>query len=41
MKPPLGLVYVPEERRIGQGLSVRENLRLGLLASPEKKRESN
>ncbi|MCA6121894.1 ABC transporter ATP-binding protein [Bradyrhizobium sp. WSM 1704] len=36
----LGLAYVPEERRIVQGLSVRENLRLGLVASPEKKRES-
>ena len=27
----LGLAYVPEERRIVPGLSVRENLRLGLL----------
>ncbi|WP_088344593.1 MULTISPECIES: ABC transporter ATP-binding protein [Rhodomicrobium] len=36
----LGLGYVPEERRIVQGLSVRENLRLGLVASPEKKREA-
>jgi branched-chain amino acid transport system ATP-binding protein len=35
----LGLAYVPEERRIVQGLSVRENLRLGLVASPEKRRE--
>jgi branched-chain amino acid transport system ATP-binding protein len=35
----LGLAYVPEERRIVQGLTVRENLRLGLVASPEKKRE--
>jgi branched-chain amino acid transport system ATP-binding protein len=35
----LGLAYVPEERRIVQGLSARENLRLGLVASPEKKRE--
>jgi len=35
----MGLAYVPEERRIVQGLSVRENLRLGLVASPEKKRE--
>jgi branched-chain amino acid transport system ATP-binding protein len=35
----LGLAYVPEERRIVQGLSVRENLRLGLVASPERKRE--
>jgi branched-chain amino acid transport system ATP-binding protein len=28
-----GLAYVPEDRRIVPGLSVRENLRLGLLAS--------
>jgi branched-chain amino acid transport system ATP-binding protein len=35
----LGLAYVPEERRIVQGLSVRENLRLGLVASPQKKLE--
>ena len=35
----LGLAYVPEERRIVQGLSARENLRLGLVASPEKKKE--
>jgi branched-chain amino acid transport system ATP-binding protein len=35
----MGLAYVPEERRIVQGLTVRENLRLGLVASPEKKRE--
>jgi branched-chain amino acid transport system ATP-binding protein len=35
----LGLAYVPEERRIVQGLSVRENLRLGLVASPRKKKE--
>lgn len=35
----LGLAYVPEERRIVQGLTVRENLRLGLVASPEKKEE--
>jgi len=35
----LGLAYVPEERRIVQGLSVRENLRLGLVASPERRRE--
>jgi branched-chain amino acid transport system ATP-binding protein len=36
----LGLGYVPEERRIVQGLSVRDNLRLGLLASgaPEGER---
>ncbi|MBP2433842.1 ABC transporter ATP-binding protein [Bradyrhizobium elkanii] len=36
----LGLAYVPEERRIVQGLSVRENLRLGLVASPAKKQEA-
>jgi branched-chain amino acid transport system ATP-binding protein len=36
----LGLGYVPEERRIVQGLSVRENLRLGLVASPDKKKEA-
>jgi branched-chain amino acid transport system ATP-binding protein len=36
----LGLAYVPEERRIVQGLSVRENLRLGLVASPERSREA-
>jgi branched-chain amino acid transport system ATP-binding protein len=35
----LGLGYVPEERRIVQGLTVRENLRLGLLASPKKRDE--
>ena len=35
----LGLAYVPEERRIVQGLTVRENLRLGLVASPHKKDE--
>ncbi|QOZ33012.1 ABC transporter ATP-binding protein [Bradyrhizobium sp. CCBAU 53421] len=35
----LGLAYVPEERRIVQGLTVRENLRLGLVASKEKNRE--
>ncbi|HEY0234112.1 MAG TPA: ABC transporter ATP-binding protein [Afipia sp.] len=29
----LGLAYVPEERRIVRDLTVRENLRLGLLAS--------
>src|SRR5271156_6234371 len=38
MRFALGLAYVPEERRIVQGLSVRENLRLGLVASPEKRR---
>jgi branched-chain amino acid transport system ATP-binding protein len=35
-----GLAYVPEERRIVPGLSVRENLRLGLVASPNKKKEA-
>ncbi len=35
----MGLGYVPEERRIVQGLSVRENLRLGLLASHPRRRE--
>jgi branched-chain amino acid transport system ATP-binding protein len=35
-----GLAYVPEERRIVPGLTVRENIRLGLLASPLRKRES-
>ncbi|WP_151446793.1 ABC transporter ATP-binding protein [Lacisediminimonas profundi] len=29
----LGLAYVPEDRRIVQGLTVRENLQLGLIAS--------
>ena len=36
----MGLAYVPEERRIVQGLSVRENLRLGLVASPQKRKEA-
>ena len=31
-----GLAYVPEERRIVPGLSVLENLQLGLLASPRR-----
>ncbi len=35
----MGLGYVPEERRIVQGLTVRENLRLGLLASEHRRRE--
>jgi branched-chain amino acid transport system ATP-binding protein len=35
-----GLGYVPEERRIVPGLDVRDNLRLGLLASPLKSREA-
>jgi branched-chain amino acid transport system ATP-binding protein len=37
----LGLAYVPEERRIVPGLTVRENLQLGLVASPERRRERN
>ncbi len=35
----LGIGYVPEERRIVQGLSVRENIRLGLLATRPRRRE--
>jgi branched-chain amino acid transport system ATP-binding protein len=35
-----GLAYVPEERRIVPGLSVLENLQLGLLASPHRAREA-
>ncbi|BDB30312.1 MULTISPECIES: ABC transporter ATP-binding protein [Cupriavidus] len=35
------LAYVPEERRIVPGLTVRENIRLGLLASPHRTRESD
>ncbi len=35
-----GLAYVPEERRIVPGLTVRENIRLGLLASPLRKQEA-
>ena len=35
-----GLAYVPEERRIVPGLTVRENIRLGLIASPNRKREA-
>ena len=35
----LGLAYVPEERRIVGGLTVLENLRLGLVASPNRTRE--
>ncbi|WP_375457832.1 ABC transporter ATP-binding protein [uncultured Enterovirga sp.] len=35
-----GLAYVPEERRIVPGLTVRENLSLGLVASPMKKQEA-
>jgi branched-chain amino acid transport system ATP-binding protein len=36
----LGLGYVPEERRIVPGLTVRENLRLGLVASVNRRRET-
>jgi branched-chain amino acid transport system ATP-binding protein len=36
----MGLAYVPEERRIVPGLSVHENLRLGLVASPNRNREA-
>lgn len=32
----LGLAYVPEERRIVPGLTVRENLELGLIASADR-----
>ena len=35
-----GLAYVPEERRIVPGLSVLENIRLGIVASPLKAREN-
>jgi len=35
-----GLAHVPEERRIVPGLTVRENIRLGLLASPLRRREA-
>ncbi len=35
----LGLAYVPEERRIVGGLTVLENLRLGLVASANRSRE--
>ena len=31
-----GLAYVPEDRRIVTGLTVRENLQLGLIASPRR-----
>jgi branched-chain amino acid transport system ATP-binding protein len=34
-----GLAYVPEERRIVPGLTVRENLRLGLVAAANKAQE--
>jgi branched-chain amino acid transport system ATP-binding protein len=35
----LGLAYVPEERRIVPGLTVRENLRLGLIAGRDRAQE--
>lgn len=35
----LGLGYVPEERRIVPGMTVRENLRLGVLAAAAKRPE--
>ena len=35
----LGLGYVPEERRIVAGMTVRENLRLGLLAASVRRPE--
>ncbi len=36
----LGLAYVPEERRIVPGLTVQENLRLGLVAATNRARET-
>ncbi|CAA9252034.1 MAG: Branched-chain amino acid transport ATP-binding protein LivF [uncultured Acetobacteraceae bacterium] len=36
----LGLAYVPEERRIVPGLTVRENLRLGLIAARNRQDEA-
>ncbi len=39
MRNALGLGYVPEERRIVAGLTVRENLRLGLLAARVRRPE--
>ena len=36
----LGLAFVPEERRIVPGLTVQENLRLGLVASENRTREA-
>ena len=41
MRFGLGLGYVPEERRIVSGLTVRENLRLGLVSSPDRRREAD
>jgi branched-chain amino acid transport system ATP-binding protein len=37
----LGVAYVPEDRRIVPGLSVRENLQLGLVASKVRVNESD
>jgi branched-chain amino acid transport system ATP-binding protein len=37
----LGLGFVPEERRIVSGLTVRDNLRLGLLAAHHSDREQD
>jgi branched-chain amino acid transport system ATP-binding protein len=37
----LGLAYVPEERRIVPGLTVQDNLRLGLVASANRAREAD
>ena len=36
----LGLAYVPEDRRIVPGLTVEENLRLGILASASRAKET-
>lgn len=35
----LGLAYVPEDRRIVPGMTVLENLRLGIVASPRARQE--
>jgi branched-chain amino acid transport system ATP-binding protein len=35
-----GLGYVPEDRRVVSGLTVHENLRLGLVAAPNRIREA-
>lgn len=35
-----GLAYVPEDRRIVPGLTVRENIRLGLVASDKRRDEA-
>jgi branched-chain amino acid transport system ATP-binding protein len=36
-----GLAYVPEERRIVPGLTVQENIRLGIIASAKKSQEKD